>query len=253
MKEEILKKLNSEDKNEVREAILSLAGEPDPNIARAVIEAVINSKSKAVLEAGKSFFLSYKGDTEVLCNEIIKFFNYPEPKLRQTAIDILSSKGETCIDVIEKNLVQHKDYNMRKFALDILANVRTRRALSLIEKLINDENQNVRMSALEYLRNFSDFKDEVINIIYKLIPNIKDTYEFTTLASTVIYGELKDKKLAEPIREKLKATTDPLNKYWLYKILIFLGEKDIYEEAISNGELIGMREDVEKDIRIFNS
>ncbi len=253
MNEEVLRKLKSENKNEVRDAILSLTGEVDPNTVSAVIEAVINSKSKAVLEAGKSFLLSYKGNPEILCNEIIKLFNYPEPKLRQTAIDILSSQGETCIEVIEKNLVENKDYNMRKFALDILANIRTKKALSIVEKLIDDENQNVRMSALEYLRNFSEFKSEVINIILRIIPKLTDTYELTTLSSTIIYGELKDKRLTQPIREKLRNTKDPMNKYWLYKILIFLGEKDIHEEAIRNGELIGMREDVEKDIRIFNS
>ena len=253
MKEDILKKLSSKDKNEVREAILALEGEEDPEVLDAVVEAVVASKSKAVLEAGKNFLLSYSGDPKVLCDKVIKFFDYPEPKLRQAAIDILSSKGDACLDVVLERLVESEDYNMRKFALDILANVKTKKALSILERLIEDENPNVSMSALEYLRNFSEFTDDVVRIISKAVPKVKDTYGLTTLASTVIYGEIKDGRLVAPLKSKLEELTDPMDKYWIYKVLIFLGEESIYEDALKNAELIGMRGDVEKDIKIFGT
>ncbi len=253
MKEELLEKLRSSDKNEVREAILALEGHTDPEVVDAVVSAVINSRSKAVLEAGKNFLLSYSGDPKTLCERVIKFFDYPEPKLRQTAIDILSSKGDSCLDVVNDKLIKSEDYNMRKFALDILASVRTKKALDMLEQLIEDENPNVSMSALEYLRNFSEFTDDVVRIISKVIPKLNDTYELATLASTVIYGEIRDERLVEPLKRKLDEITEPMDRHWIYKMLIFLGDRDSYQDAIRNAELVGMKADIEKDIEIFGS
>ncbi|EDP75520.1 HEAT repeat domain-containing protein [Hydrogenivirga sp. 128-5-R1-1] len=251
MKEELLKKLESEDKREVREAIEALEEFSDPEVVRAVVKALIAKKSKAVLEAGKSLLISFRGDPKVVCEEVISLFEHPEPKLRQSAIDILASRGDLCLDVVRERLIENEDYNMKKFALDILALVGSERALEELAPLLEDENPNVSMSALEYLRNFSDFKDRVVELLVRVIPKIKDMYGLTTLASTVIYGEIKDERLVAPLREKLSELSDPMEKHWVYKMLIFLGDRSVYDEALENARAVGMESDIQKDMEIF--
>ncbi|WP_457599982.1 HEAT repeat domain-containing protein [Hydrogenivirga sp.] len=253
MKEELLEKLRSEDKNEVREAIEALEEYPEPEVVRAVLGAVVSKKSKAVLEAGKNFLMNFKGDPKVVCEEVIRLFEYPEPKLRQAAIEVLADRGDLCLNVVREKLVKHEDYNMRKFALDILSAIGSERALEELAPLLQDENPNVSMSALEYLRSFSPFKDRVVELLLQVIPRVKDIYGLTTLASTIIYGEIKDDRLIEPLKKKLEELSDPLEKHWIYKTLVFLGDRSIHEQALENARSVGMEQDIEKDIEIFGS
>ncbi len=251
MKEELIRKLSSEDRAEVRDAIEALANYEDPEVIRAVVDAVLSRRSRAVLEAAKETLMSFTKERETVCREVLRLLETPEPKLRQSAVDILSSAGETCLPLVEEKLLNHPDYNMRKFALDILARIKTGKALELTARLLEDENPNVSMTALEYLQNFAHLRDRVVPLILRVIPRIRDLYGLTTLASTVIYGNLKDQRLLEPLRRKLSELKDPLERYWIYKILIFLGDRSVIEEAVKNARSAGVEEDVRKDIEIF--
>lgn len=250
-REELLKKLESEDKVEVREAIESLVEFPDGEVVRAIVNTVLTKRSKTILEAAKSALMSMKGGTSAICEELVRLFEHPEPKLRQASIDILSHRGDECIDVVEKKLLRHEDYNMRKFALDILARVRSEKALDLIISSLKDTNPNVSLTALEYLRDFGGFKDKVVGAILDVLPSLGDLYALTTLASTVIYGNFKDQRLVEPLREKVKHLKDPMERHWVYKTLLFLGDEEVLKDALENAKSIGMEEDIRKDIEIF--
>ncbi len=251
MKEELLRKLSSEDKGEVREAVEALAEYEDPEVVKALIDTALSRRSRAVLEAVKGTLMSFRREKETVCREVLRLFESPEPKLRQTAIEILSSLGNPCLPFIRERLVEHADYNMRKFALDILSEIGSEEALSVLSPLLEDENPNVRMTALEYLRNFSTFREKVVPLIVKAIPSVNDLYGLTTLASTVIYGNIRDQRLIEPLREKLKELEDPLSRHWVYKTLIFLGDREVVNEALANAQRIGTEEDIRKDMEIF--
>ncbi len=248
---ELLSKLKAEDIQEVREAVEQLRDYESPEVIKALVDLAISRKNRAILEAVKETLINFKNST--VCKEVIELFNTSEPKLRQTAIEILSYRGNECIPFVKKHLICSKDSNMRKFALDILSNINTESALEELAQLLNDPDVNVRMTALEYLRNFSSFKEKVVELIVKTIPYIEDMYGLTTLASTVIYGELKDSKLIKPLREMLNKFTDPLEKHWIYKTLLFLGDKEILREAVENAKEAEMEEDIRKDIEIFGS
>ncbi len=249
-REELLEKLTSEDKNEVREAIEALAEFPEEEVIKAIVDAVMRTKSKAVLEAARATLMSMEGCEEAICKEVLRFFEHPEPKLRQTAIEVLSHRGNACLGAVRK-LLESEDYNMRKFALDILAGMGTEEALELVAKALTDENPNVSMTALEYLRNFSVYKEKVIEAIENFIPRVEGLYGLTTLATTIIYGDLKDKRLIEPLKGKLKEVKDPMEKHWIYKTLLFLGDKSVKEEALENAKSVGLEEDIKKDMEIF--
>jgi HEAT repeat protein len=250
-REELLEKLRSEDKEEVREAIESLAEYPQEEVIKAIVDTVLSRRSKAILEAARSTLMSMEENGEIICREVLRFFDVPEPKLRQAAIDILSHRGDACLKVVEEKLLRNPDYNMRKFALDILSSVRSEKALDLILSALKDENPNVSLTALEYLRNFSPMKDRVVEAIIDVLPRVKDMYGLTTLASTVIYGNIRDPRLIGPLREKLRDVEDPFGRHWIYKVLIFLGDRESVEDALKNARSIGMEEDIRKDIEIF--
>lgn len=250
-REDLLSKLESGDKEEVREAIESLAEFPDEEVVKAIVKAVLSKKSKAVLEAARVTLMAMECPGEVICREVVRFFEHPEPKLRQAAVDILSHRGEECIKVIREKLLSNEDYNMRKFALDILANIRSEKALDLIVSCLRDENPNVSLTALEYLRNFEQFREKVVKAILDIIPSVEHMYGLTTLASTIIYGNIKDKRLIGPLREKLKTLKDPLEKHWIYKTLLFLGDKESVREAVENAKAVNLEEDIRKDLEIF--
>ena len=248
-KEEFLKSLESENKEEVRGAIEALAKFDSPDVIRAMVETAKRVRSKSVLEAVKCSLLSMK--SEGLCKEVLKLFEESEPKLFQLAIDVLTNAGNRCLGEIEEKLLRSPDPNMRKFALDILAGIGTEEALELIGSMIEDEDPNVRNTAVEYLRNFSGFKEKVAGLLIKAMDSARDLYSITTLASTIIYGNVQDERLIEPLKELATSVEDPLMKHWIYKCLLFLRDSSVVKPALENARKIGAVSDIEKDIRIF--
>lgn len=246
----LLKLLKSEDREVIREAVEKLAGFDDQEVIRALVSTVLRVRSKAVLESVRNALFEMKNP--YLCTEVLKLFEYHEPKLRHLAIDVLVSKGNLCLEAIKRNLVMSDDPNMRKFGLDVLAGIRTKESLELVGSLVTDEHPNVKNSAIEYLRNFSEFKDEVVEILVNVINEAEDLYSITTIASTIIYGNIRDRRLVNPLKRLLKKFTDPMERHWIYKTLLFLGEKDVVKDAIENAKKINAEADIEKDIRIFN-
>ncbi len=253
MREKLLEKLRSEDRAEVREAIEALVDYPDEEVVRKIVEVMKDTRSKAVLEAAENTLSSFTDLSDVVCREVVKLFKIEEPKLRHAAIEILSSYGNACLEVVQRELLSNGDYNMRKFGLDVLSRINTKESLEKIISALSDENPNVKFTALEYMRNFPHMKEEVVRGVMEVIPHVSDLYGLTTLASTIIYGNFKDERLIKPLREKLKEIGDPMGKHWIYKILVFLGDKEIYSEALENARAIGMEMDIKKDLEIFGS
>ena len=248
-KHELLMELNSEDKNKVRIAVEKLSKYDDPEVVKALIKTAVKRKSKSILEAVKASLISMK--SKEICREAVRLFKYTEPKLRQLAIDVLTSKGDECISEILEYLAKSKDYNMRKFALDIASRLKTKSAFNTIKELINDENPNVRNTAVEYLKELADMKDEVVLTLIDSMKYIKDLYSATTFATTIIYGNFKDQRLTQPLKELLAKFKEPLIRHWIYKTLLFLGCDEVIGKALENAKKLGMEKDLEKDIEIF--
>ncbi len=249
-RDRLLSLLESEDKMEIRNAVEKVAEYDDQEVIRALVSTVIRVKSKAVLEAVRNALLEMKNKS--ICNEIMRLFEFPEPKLRQLAIDVLVSKGNLCLETIKRNLLLSDDPNMRKFGLDVLSWIRTKESLELIGSMTSDENPNVKNSSIESLRNFSTFKDQVVEILINVIDDVRDLYSITTIASTIIYGNVNDKRLIRPLKSLLGKLSDPMKRHWIYKSLLFLGEKEIIKDAMENAKKIEMETDIKKDIKIFN-
>ncbi len=248
-KEELLKKLDSSDKNEIREAILKLEKFSDEDVVKKIVDTILKVKSKKVLEAAVETLMTIE-NKKVIAENVINLIFSDSPKIRHSGIEIIISCGNEALKPIREKLIFHNDFNIRKHALDILKEIKTEEALDLIKLLINDDNPNVKYSAVEFLMEYTNLKDKVVDILLEFIKHEKfeSLYGVTAVASTIIYGHFFDKKFIPLIKEKLKDIDDDNIKHWLYKILIYLGDKDIIEEARENAKKVGMEKVIENDI-----
>ena len=251
-KDLLLSNLDSNDKNLIRESIEKLEHYPSSDVIKKIVDTILKHKVKSILSAGVEVLLNFKNKNEVAKHSIKLLFS-DSPKIRHAGIDILASAGDEAISYLEEKVLNHEDFNIRKYGLDILKEIKTEKALEALKKLINDENPNVKYSAIEYLSNFSKYREKVIDILKNVLEKeeFKSLYAVSTIASLIIYGNLFDNKFIFILKEKLKSIKDENIKYWIYKILIYLGDKSIIEEAKENARKIGMNEKVvEDDLKI---
>ncbi len=248
-KEELLNQLSSQDKKEVREAILSLEKFENEEVIKKIVETILKIKSKIILEAAQEVLINFK-NKKSLSEHCIDLIFSDSPKIRHVGINILVSCGNEAIDIIKKKLVFHDDFNMRKYALDILKEIKTEESLEVIKCLIKDNEPNVKYSAIEFLMEFTKFKEKVVEILLDFLEQeeFKTLYAVTAVASTIIYGHFFNKKFIPIIREKLKTVEDKNIKHWLHKILIYLGDEEIIPEAKENAKEIGMLNVIAEDI-----
>lgn len=251
-KDELLKKLKSNDKQEIRDAILELEKYEESDVIKAIIDTIIENRAKQILNAGIDVLLNFKNKKDEIAKNAIKLIFTDSPKLRHAGIDLLISCGDYTIDILEEKILKNQDYNIRKYGLDVLKEIKTERSLELIEKLTNDENPNVKYSAIEFLMNFTKFRDKVIKILKNVLKNesFDNLYGATTIASTIIFGQFFDKTFIPILREKLKLVKDDLIKHWIYKILIYLKDIEIIEEAKENAKKVDMLNVIENDIEL---
>jgi len=251
-KDELLKKLKSNDKQEIRDAILELEKYEESDVIKAIIDTIIENRAKQILNAGIDVLLNFKNKKDEIAKNAIKLIFTDSPKLRHAGIDLLISCGDYTIDILEEKILKNQDYNIRKYGLDVLKEIKTERSLELIEKLTNDENPNVKYSAIEFLMNFTKFRDKVIKILKNVLKNesFDNLYGATTIASTIIFGQFFDKTFIPILREKLKLVKDDLIKHWIYKILIYLKDIEIIEEAKENAKRVDMLNVIENDIEL---
>ncbi len=250
-KKELLEQLKSTDHDKIRDAILHLENCNDLDVVRAIVDTILHVKSKKVLTAGLETLLNC-ANKEAVAKEAIALIFSKSPKIRHAGITIIVSCGEVAIEIVKEKLLCSDDFNIRKHALDILKDIKTEKSLELISSLLKDENPNVKYSAVEFLMEFTQFKDKVVEILLDFIKNEKfdSLYGATSIASTIIYGHFFDKRFIPLLRKKLENISDEHIKHWIYKILIYLGDEDIIPEAKENAKKIDMLNVIENDITI---
>lgn len=250
-KDILLEKLKSNDNNEVREAIEELQKFEDNNVIKEIVKTALTKKSKIVLEAAVNTLMIFN-NKKTVAQYVVDMLFSDSPKIRHGGIEVLASCGDYAVEIIEEKIISHPDFNIRKYGLDILKEVKSYKALKVLENLLNDENPNVKYSAFEFLMNFGKFREQVIDIIIDFVKNepFDNLYGTTTIASTIIYGNYTDKKMIPVLKEKLKNINNDLIEHWIYKTLIYCGDKEIIPEAVENAKKVDMLNVIENDIQI---
>ncbi|MGB9715094.1 MAG: HEAT repeat domain-containing protein [Thermodesulfovibrionales bacterium] len=177
---------------------------PDASRRRSAAEALSNGDERAIYPLIKALSDENPGVQDAamrslisIGGEVTAYMVLPllrnNSYLRNTAIIILKEIGEKVIPLL-RPLLKDKDDDIRKFALDLICEVKSCDYLDeVIEVLINDTNTNVRTSAAKAL-GILNYK----NALPYLIKALKDD-EWVCIASLEALALIKDDSSVEPI------------------------------------------------------
>lgn len=249
---EALKLLENGDKSEVRDAINELAQFEDAEVIKAIIKAVDKFKLKSITEMAKETLMSFKKLDRDVINESLALFNCEEPKVRAMAIEVIASFWNDSVDYLDV-LIKNSDYNMRKYGVDVLALVPTRKSLEDLALLINDKNPNVKYSAIEALAYFEAYRDRVLEIVETEFEkvNIEDMYGVVSIIEAIIKGAYKSEELLKIAKDKLLESRNSFIKHYLYKLILTLGDATIIDEARENAKLANLIDDWAREEKFY--
>ncbi|NWF52360.1 MAG: HEAT repeat domain-containing protein [Nitrospirae bacterium] len=177
---------------------------PDASIRRSAAEALskgderaiyplikaLSDENTGVQDAATRSLISIGGEvTAYMVLPLLRYDSY----LRNTAIRILNEIGEKVIPLL-RPLLKDKDDDIRKFALDLICEIRQcDYPDEIVEVLVNDTNPNVRTSAAKALGILNYRKS-----LPYLIEALKDD-EWVCIATLEALAYLKDESSVEPI------------------------------------------------------
>lgn len=251
---ENLELLKSDDKKDIRFAILELSEFQEEDVVKGIVKAVLRVKLKSVTIAALEVLKGFTSIKEIVIKESIQMIFSENPKVRAAGIEILASFGDDSLKQLEI-LLADEDYNHRKYALDVLADIHSKGSLSLIGSMLKDNNPNVRYTAVESLQNFKQYKDSLKIYIKVLIDFLEpaDTYGVVSVYESMIKTDIKDSSLIDTIEKKLQNTRDQFVRHYLYKMLLFQGEKQYLNDAKNNAQKINLLNELEKELERFNA
>lgn len=126
----------------------------------ALVERMIMEDSRFVREVIVNS-LKIMEQSQVIPS-VIPLLRSDDAFIRNSAVDILSARGDEALSAIEK-ILNDKDKDVRKFALDVLLPLGTEKAGELIARGLDDTDMNNQMTAVEYLGQL-EYKDASIKI-----------------------------------------------------------------------------------------
>ncbi len=229
-------------KEERKEAALELADCESKEVIDALVKVLREENPKSLKEICFGTLLSFKD--RYVADKTVELIVHPNAKVRAWAIEILSQFGDYSLEKLEPYL-KDKDHNIRKYALDVVGNMTSSKALELLLQMTGDPNPNVKYTSVEYLVKFKD-NEKVKETIENLLDEASDPYAISTLIQAV--RETKDKRFIEPLKKKLEQIKDAFTRYWIYKGLVALGDKSIYKDALMEATSIDAQNDIVKDI-----
>ncbi|HDD35499.1 MAG TPA: HEAT repeat domain-containing protein [Candidatus Desulfofervidus auxilii] len=246
MKEELLKQLIIGEKQERKLAAEELANYPEEQVIEALVSCLASEPLKSIkitcAESLKTI------NQPLVAKKIVNLLNHRDERVRLLAQEVLIFLKDKAIPYLSP-LLKNSDYNIRKYALDVLAAIKSPKALSLILPLTSDPEPNVRYTAVEYLALFPKKNPEVSKTLKQILSTANEPYGLATLVQVIKIR--KEKSLIPLLKQRLRQIDDNFIKFWLYKALLYLKEKGIFVEALNNALEIKAHEDILKDILIL--
>lgn len=161
-----------------------------------LINELKNEKDKYTQEIIANRIGQFK--TEYTISLVVKMLEIDDTRIRNTAIEILQDMGEVCINAISK-MIYHKDKNIRKFILDILKEIKTKKSSLVALSALDDKDDNIVQTAVEII-NYHRY----IPAIPKLLDILKATNNIWIIIAIInTFATLGEKTAAYHIEEKL--------------------------------------------------
>lgn len=252
-KERALELLDSEDKSDIRYAIEELQKYPSKDIIRAIVKTVSKRPLKSILLSAKESFLTFSDLRQTLIDELKPLLYLNEPKLRNLTMEVFSYFGDDAIEYLDE-FIESEDYNIRKYALDILSTISSEKSLKKVIKLIDDENPNVKYSAIEYLEYFRKFNVDLEEILAKEISKIgsNDMYGVSSIYATIVKGVYRDERILNSAKDRLSAIEGSFVEHYLYRIAIYEGARELIESATKSAKELNLEDDFKRDLEFIS-
>ncbi|MBF0237321.1 MAG: HEAT repeat domain-containing protein [SAR324 cluster bacterium] len=161
----------------------------------------LSDSSRAVSEAAAESLIMI--GTEEVVNAMSPLMGSPEISVRNYAREILSDLGEISVEALLKEL-KNPDRDVRKFAIDALDHINSKRCIPALLDAINDEDVNISYVAAEMLGRLGDE-----NVIPYLQSHMADI-PWMKGACLRALGEIGTPSAHEIVTQVLDSEEDPL-------------------------------------------
>ena len=203
-----MKRLLSDEEIEVRrKSVLELKGKPPEESIPLLLKAMEDVSWRVRKTASEILMDGYAPDYYI--NGLIQLLYLEENAgARNSAIETLVRLGKKVTPLlIESFHTLNRD--VRKFIIDVIGEVKDKRALPLPLKALKDEDDNVRASAVEHLGQMGD-----LSVVDALIEILESGDLWTAFPAADALGRIGDKKAIPALLNALsvKALREPVLK-----------------------------------------
>lgn len=194
---QLLTDLKSPD-SDLRRAAAQLLGDWGERAIYPLIK-VLSDENPAIAESAAISLLKIGGEvTAYMLQPLLR----KEAVLRNSAVTIMIELGSLSVPFVY-DLLKDKDCDIRKFALDILGDIKDGVDGKRIVKLLYDPNPNVRVAATSVLGRIKD--PLTINHLIKALDDNEDWVIFGALLALT---EFNDESIVEVITNQLKSESE---------------------------------------------
>jgi HEAT repeat protein len=235
--QEMKRNLGDEDIEVRRKAVLELRGRPSDATIPLLLEAMEDTSWRVRKTASEILMEEYA--LEGYISGLIRLLSIEDNAgARNSAIETLVKLGKKAtlflLDAFETT-----NRDVRKFIIDIIGEVKDRKAIPMLLKALKDDDDNVRASSVEHLGQMGD-----PSVVDALIEILKSNDLWTAFPAADALGRIGDKKAIPALIDALavKSLREPVLKglghlsapETLEHIVPFLMDtsKTIQEEAI---------------------
>ncbi|MBF0316571.1 MAG: HEAT repeat domain-containing protein [Nitrospirae bacterium] len=216
----LLRKLDSADVSD-RRAAATMLSEGDERAIYPLIRALSDTNT-AVLDAAMQSLIKIGG-------EVVAYMTIPVlrkgPAQRNAALVILKELGKITVPLLY-DLLQDKDDDVKKFALDLMGDIITDVDINKVVPLLRDFNPNVRAAACRALGLLGDKR-----AVEHLEPALCDTEEWVVFAALEAIGKMRAEEAVDSIFRLFRSNSNVI-KYAALETLGKIPSKQSKEALI---------------------
>jgi HEAT repeat protein len=190
----------------LNEGIVPLVERLQIEKSRFVKEAIVNSLKKM-------------NGTDLMDN-VIPLLRSDDAFLRNAGIDILSVQGENVIEPIRK-LIDDQDKDVRKFAMDVVMQLKNGHGADLIAQALDDTDLNIIITAVEYLGRLESYTHA--SQVNELLKNTSSLLLRCTCLETLAVIGNEESVAAVAGVYPIWQLISPLETYSYLKFIAYLG------------------------------
>ncbi len=198
-----LKQFKSNDPSERREAVEGLRGGAE-NVSIPYLVVALRDENPGVQQAAIDNLVDIDSP-DVVTSVIPLLRDELSAPLRNMAVEVLSKIGGRDVESISR-LLKEENYDVRRFAADILGEIKDKLGVPALLEALKDENPNVRSSAANSLAMIGD--SSALEPLIECLEVEKD--EWVNFSLIEALGKVGDERIIGPLTQFLEGDSEVL-------------------------------------------